>query len=328
MNALAIPEEFNGVGIDYVTLAIIIEELAWGNTDFSAIFNTNLHAIQTILIGSSEAKKKELFPLIMDPAGVLLSFCITEEKGASDSSFFSTTARLENHQFVINGKKSVVFNAGESMFYIVWANMTDRADRSGINAFIVPADAEGITAIPYLNKPGHGGSPVASVSFEDVSIPEENLIGLYGSGYVQMMQCIDIGRVFTAAAAVGTARAAFEEALGFSKNRMIKNRPIISNQGVGFVLAELATALEAARMLVLRAARLIETGRDYTAAASMAKLSATELAVRATSEGLMIMGQKACLGMSLMAKLQRDAQQMRIIEGTSQIQKAIIANLL
>jgi len=327
-NSLLIPGEYGGNPIDVISLAVIEEELSWGSVDFISIINATFHAIMTILLGASPEQKSEFLPLMLNKAGAVASFCPTEEKGGSDSSFFSTLARLENDRYILNGSKSPVINAGDCLFYVVWANMEDDRGRSGINAFIVPADSEGITVGPYHNKSGNRGMPTAEVKFHETGIPRKNLIGQYGSGYLLMMQVIDWGRAMAGASYVGLARAAIEEALEFAKTRIIKGRPIISNQGISFILSDLVTQLEAARLLVWKACRLIELGLDYTAASSMAKLFASELAVKATNEGMMILGQKSAIRPSLMEKFQRDAQLARIIEGTSLIQKAIIANQL
>lgn len=328
LNALLIPREYGGSQVDFMTMAIILEEIAWGSTDLASIFAANLHAILTVLIGGSEGQKAEFLPPMLDASGALASLCVTEEKGGSDSSSFATTARLDGDDFVLNGTKSVVINAGSALYYIVWASMAEANDRSGINAFIVPASAGGIRVGAYYDKSALRGVPTAAVTFDEVRIPRFNLVGTPGSGYLLLMQTIDLGRALVGANAVGHARAAIEEALAFAKSRQIRKRKIITNQGVSFALAQLMTELEAARLLVWRACDLIETGQDFTAAASMAKLFGAELAVRATCEGMLIMGQKSLHGPSLMDKLQRDAQLTRIAEGTSHIQKAIIADQL
>ncbi len=326
--SLIIPEEYGGKQVDWMTLAVIIEELAWGSVDFSSIVNATLHSIMTVLNGGTRDQKSRFLRKVLESRGGVASFCATEDTGGSDSSSFSTLAREENGAYVLNGSKNPVINAGDSLLYVLWANMEYECDRSGINAFVVPGDAEGIKIGPYHDKSGLRGTPTAQVTFDEVTVPKENRIGPLGSGYLLMMQSVDWGRVFVGATCVGIARAAVEKALDFAKTHIIKGRPIINNQGVSFILADLMTRLEAARLLVWKACDLMQAGLDYTAAASMAKLFASELAVRATSEGMLIMGQKGVSRPSLMEKLQRDAQLTRIVEGTSQIQKAIIANQL
>ena len=328
LNALLIPREYGGKELDCVTLAIIIEEVTWGSGDFSSIYQTNLHTIKAMLIAGSHEQKAEFLPQMMDPKKGIASFCHTEFKGGSDSSSFTTTARLEKGCYVLNGTKNPVINAGDACCFIVWANMENDRGRSGINAFLVPRESAGISYGPYYDKSGYRGVPMRRVMFNNVKIPKNNLIGPLGSGYLTLMQAIDWGRVFVGASCVGIARAAIEIALDYAKKRIIKGRPIISNQGVAFMLAELSVQLEAARLLVWKACRLIDEGVDYTSAASMAKLFASELAVRAASDGLLILGQEGICRSALMDKLQRDAQLTRIVEGTSQIQKAIIASQL
>jgi len=326
LNSIVIPKDYGGNPVDNITLAIIEEELAWGSMDFISIANATFHAVMTILIGGSEEQKEKFLPWLLSPRGAVASFCATEDKSGSDSSSYSTVVRRKKDRYILNGTKNPVINAGDSLFYIVWANTENERDRSGINAFIVPADSEGITIGPYHDKLGFRGLPTASVSFKDVSIPKSNLIGLQGSGYLLLMQVVDWGRALTGATCVGLVRAVLEEAIEYSKSRLVKNNPIFKKQGVSFILSEIATNLEAARLLVWSACRLIDLGLDHSTASSMAKLFSSELAVRASSEALLILGQKGCYSPSLIEKLLRDAQLTRIIEGTSQIQKAIIAN--
>ncbi|OPL13319.1 MAG: hypothetical protein AVO39_03345 [delta proteobacterium MLS_D] len=326
--SLLVPEEYGGQHVDAITLAVIIEELGWASTDFAAVFQSTFHAVKTILVGGSPEQKKRFLKELLAPSGRVAAFCPTEEQGGSDSSSFRTTARLSGDRYILNGEKTPVINAGSAAFYIVWANMDTDRGRSGINAFVVPGDTPGVTCGPYYDKSGHRGVPIATVTFDNVEVPKENLIGAPGSGYLLLMQTVDSGRAFVGASCVGLARAALEIALEHAKKRTIKSRPIISNQGVSFSLADLLTHLEAARLLVWKACELMNAGLDHSAASAMAKLFASELAVHATSEGMLILGQKSMHRSALMEKFQRDAQLTRIVEGTSHIQKAVIASQL
>jgi alkylation response protein AidB-like acyl-CoA dehydrogenase len=328
LNALFIPKKYGGKGLDNITLALLIEEIAWGSVDLSSIYLANLHAIKTLLIAGSEKQKNKFLPIMMNPKKGIASFCPTEPRGGSDSSFFETTARQEKGFYVLNGVKNPVINAGDASFYIVWANMENDQSRSGINIFIVTRDADGLSCGPYYDKTGYRGVPIRSVTFKDVRVSRDCLIGTMGSGYLTLMQVVDWGRAMVGATCVAIARAAIETAVEHAKKRIIKKRPIMSNQGVSFLLADLSTQLEAARLLVWKACKLIDAGSDYTSASSMAKLFAVELAVRATSDGLLILGQECISRFSLMNKLHNDALLTRITEGTSQIQKAIIASQL
>ncbi len=330
LNAFIIPEEYGGMPLKWVTLSIVMEELGFGCAGFAGIYAQTLHAVSTILIGGSTIQKKTFLPLLLNPSGAVASFCLTEEKGGSDVSSFSTTAQLgEKGYYRLNGSKTPIINAGDAEFYVVWANTgTGRKGLAEINAFIIPRDTPGMGYGGLHDKPGLRVAPTATIFLEDLKIPSSNLVGPSGSGYLLFTQTIDRGRALVGSICVGLARAATELAIEFAKERHVRGRPIASNQGIGFTLAELATELEAARLLVWKACRRMDKHMDYTALSSMAKLFASELAVRATSQGMLILGQKGCKRPSLMDKLLRDAQMSRIIEGTSQVQKMIIATQL
>ena len=326
LNSLIIPREYGGELIDRVSLSLVTEEISYGCAGLASIYAATVHAVSTLLIGGSDEQKESFLPLLLSPGGAVASCVITEDKGGSDLTHFTTTARLEGDHYIINGTKGVIINAGNAAFYIVWANTDSYKGRAAINAFIVPRGVSGLTIGQYEDKPGLRNTPTAKVNLNEVPVPRSNLIGIPGSGYLLLMQTLDLGRAFFGSICVGLARAAIEEAIGFAEKRVILNRPIIKNQGISFLLAELTTELEAARLLVWRACRLMDLGQDYTRESSMAKMYASELAFRASSEGMQIMGQKGYLRPSLMEKFQRDALTLRIVEGTNLIQKMIIAS--
>ena len=330
LNAFIIPERYGGRPLKWVTLSLVMEELGLGCAGFAGIYAQTLHVVSTILIGGSPAQKKEFLPLLLGPSGAVASFCLTEEKGGSDVSSFSTKALLEKDDYYrLNGSKTPIINAGDAVFYVVWANTgTGKKGLAEINAFIIPRDEQGMSFGPLHDKPGLRSAPTATVFLKDLNVPISNLIGPSGSGYLLFTQTIDRGRALVGSICVGLARAAIEMAIGFAKERTVRARPIIRNQDISFSLAELATDLEAARLLVWKACHRMDKHMDYTALSSMAKLFASELAVRATTQGMLILGQRGCKRPSLMDKFQRDAQMTRIIEGTSQVQKMIIASQL
>ncbi|MEN6359056.1 MAG: acyl-CoA dehydrogenase family protein [Smithella sp.] len=328
LNAFLIPEAYGGKPLDWMSLAILFEELGAGCAGFAAVYAQTFHSIAALLIGGSEEQKKRFFPHLLPPGGRVASFCVTEEKSGSNTSSFSTSFSRKEKFFILNGDKEPIINAGKSRFYVVWANEEGTKNRAGISTFLIPAKTAGLGFGPYHDKPGFRPAPTAAVHFKNVRIPEGNMIGPAGSGYLLLMQILDWGRALGAAIAVGLARTAIEEAIRFAKQRVILKRPIIRNQSIAFMLADLVTELEAARALVWRACRLIDLGRDHTVASSMAKLYASELAVRATTEGLLILGQSGYKRPSLMDKLHRDAQAFRIAEGTSHVQKLIISGQL
>lgn len=328
LNSLIIPEEYGGNPIDRLTLSIITEEMAYGCAGFASIYASTVHVVSTLLIGGSDELKSHFLPLLLGENGEVASFALTEDKGGSDSSSFSATARQENEDYIVTGSKGPIINAGYASFYVVWTSSDTEKGRAGINAFVIPGDTAGMSFGPFHEKPGLRCTPTATIFFDKVKVPKSNLIGLPGSGYLLLAQTLDLGRAFFGAICVGLARAALEEIINFSKNRIIRGRPIIRNQGVSFILAELASELEAARLLVWKACRLMDLNQDYTQESSMAKLLASEVAVKTTVEGTQILGQKGYIEESPMAKYQRDAQALRITEGTSQIQKTIIASQL
>jgi len=326
-NSFLIPKKYGGKQFDAVTTSIILEEIAWGALDLTTVYQPNYHAIITLLIAGSEEQKEEFFPLMLNSPECVSSFCVTEAKGGSDSSSFSTTASLKDEVYILNGKKRLVFNGGHSLFYVVWSNMDTNKSRSGINVFIVPKELAGISCCEHSGL-GLCNVPVAEVSFENVEVPKKYLIGDPGSGYLLLMQTLDWARAFVGATCVGAARAALEEAVEYSKTRIIRNRPIINHQGVGFTLAELAAQLEAARLMVWKACRLIDLNLDYAVASSISKLLASELAVRATSEGMLILGQASVDPSMVIGKMLKYAQLMRTFEGTNHVQKAMVAERL
>lgn len=328
LNSFIIPKEYGGRPLDQLTLSIVTEEIGYGCAGLASIYAATVHSVSALLIGGSDEQKKRFLPLLLRPADSVASCCITEEKGGSDTSSFSTTAKQDGGNYVINGEKVPVINAGNAVFYLVWASSDTGRGRAGINTFVIPKGTDGIIVSPYHDKPGLRCAPTATVSFRDVIVPKSNLIGLPGSGYLLLMQTLDWGRAFFGAICVGLARAALEEAINFSKKRVVSNRPIIKNQGISFVLSELATEVDAARLLVWRACRLMDLNKDYTRESSMAKLFASEVAAKASSLGMHILGKTGYLQPHLMSKFQRDSQGMLIIEGTSQIQKMIIASQL
>ncbi len=328
LNSFIIPSEYGGEPLDRVSLSLVTEELGFGCAGLASIYAATVHAVSAILIGGSHEQKEVFLPRLLGPSGEVASCCITEPKGGSDTSSFSTTARLQGDQYLLNGSKVPILNAGNASFFVVWASSDTGSGRAGINAFLVPKDAPGISIGPYHDKPGLRCASTATVFFDDVAVPASNLIGLPGSGYLLLMQTLDWGRAFFGAICVGLARAALEKTIDFAKERTVSNRPIIENQGVSFALAESATDIDAARLLVWRACRLMDLKMDYTRESCMAKLSASEAAVRATGEGMQILGQQGYTQPHLMAKWQRDALAFRILEGTNQIQKMIIASQL
>ncbi len=326
LNAFLVPKEYGGRPLDFVTLSLVVEELGYGCAGFASIYGATLHAVSALLIGGSHDQKAAYLPLLLGHQGRPAGCCITEAKGGSHTSSFSTIANPDGENYVINGTKSPVINAGYAAFYVVWANTNTGRGRGDINAFIVPGGAPGISIGQYHDKLGLRCAPSAPVSFKDVMVHKSDMVGSPGSGYPLLMQSLDWGRALLSAICVGVAKAAFDETTAFAKQRSIRDKPIIKNQGIGFSLADYATDICAARLLVWRACRMMDRNVHYTREASMAKLFSSRMAAGITSDGMLIMGQAAHTGPNLLAKFQRDAQVLRILEGTDHIQKMIISS--
>ncbi len=328
LNAFFIPKEYGGRPLDFLTLSLVTEEIGYGCAGLASIYVATLHAVSALLICGSREQKQTYLPGLLGPEGKVASCCITEEKGGTDTSYFSTTAHRDGDHYVINGEKGPIINAGSAAFYVVWASTDAARGRAGIGTFIIPAGTPGVVVGPYHEKPGLRCAPTATVSFKDAVVPASNLIGLPSSGYHLLMQTLDWGRAFFGAICVGLARAAHDEAIRFARQRVISNRPIIENQGVSFPLAEQATTICAARLLTWRACRMMDLNMHYTKESSMAKLFAAETVAHITNEGMLLLGQRGYSGPTLMAKFQRDAHALRVLEGTGQVQKMIIASQL
>ena len=326
LNAYMVPKQYGGRPLDFVTLSLVIEGLGYGCAGFASIYCVTMHAVSALLIGGSHDQKAAYLPLLLGHSGRPVGCCITEEKGGSDTSRFSTKADADGEHYIINGTKSPVISAGDAAFYVVWANTGTGRGRGDINAFIVPGDSPGISIGPYHDKPGLRCAPSATVTFSNVKVHKYDLIGAPGSGYPLLVQSLDLGRALFSAVCVGIAKAAFDETATFAKQHTIANKAIIRNQGIGFPLADQATDICAGRLLVWRACRMMDRNAHYTKEASMAKLFSSRMAARIANEGMLIMGQTAHTKPNLMAKFQRDAQVLRLLEGTDHIQKMIISS--
>jgi len=326
LTRMLVPKEFGGDGADRVTIAIATEELGYGCPGWASIFGATIHTVSALLIGGSRELQAEYLPLLLSPEGNVASFMITEEKGGSDTSHYTAQARLEGDSYVINGKKVSIIAAPDAAFYVVWASTDISKGRAGISAFVIPKNTPGLLFCPLQRKSGLRGAPTCDVILKDVRVPRSNLLGCPGGGYVLLAETLDRGRAFFGAICVGLAAAAFDESMGYATRRMVKNHPIIDHQAISFPLSDIATKIDASRLLVWRACRLMDLKQDYSKESSMAKLSSSVCAYEAAGLGLQIMGISASSENTLMDKLHRDAALLRIVEGTNIIQEMIIAS--
>jgi acyl-CoA dehydrogenase len=319
-----IPEELGGAGLGSMDGAVLGEELCWGCSGIgTAIVANILGALPTLIAGSEEQQREWLPPLLEEP--ILCSFALTEPNAGSDVSGIQTTATRHGDDYVINGSKMFITNAGHASWVIVFASTDKAAGHHGLSAFIVPTDTDGVVVEKHLDKMGQRATDTSALAFQDVKVPARNRLGEEGQGFKIAMQTLDHTRPGTAAGAVGVARAAFEHAVEYSKERVQFGQPVAMNQGVNFLVADMAAEIEAARLLVWQAAWLLDQGKRATLQSSYAKRFAADTAMKVTTDAVQIFGGYGYIKEYPVEKLMRDAKLFQIYEGTSQIQRLVIA---
>src|SRR5437016_7789417 len=319
-----LPEELGGAGLGGIAGALIGEELCWGCSGIATSIVANiLGALPVLLAGSDEQKREWLSPLLEEP--LLCSFALTEPGAGSDVSAIQTTAARSDGDYVLNGSKMFITNAGQAAWFVLFASTDRGAGHRGLSAFVVPAESEGIVVEEHLDKLGQRATDTSALAFHEVRVPTANRLGEEGEGFKIAMRTLDLTRPGTAAGAVGVARAAFEHAVEYSKTRVQFGQPIANNQGVNFLVADMAAEIEAARLLTWQAAWLIDQGERATLQASYAKRFAADTAMNVTSDAVQIFGGYGYMKEYPVEKLMRDAKLFQIYEGTSQIQRLVIA---
>jgi alkylation response protein AidB-like acyl-CoA dehydrogenase len=319
------PEKYGGAGMGYVEYATIIEELGRvdGSIGLSIAAHNSLCSNHIFMFGNEKQKQKYLVPLVRGEH--FGAWGLTEPQAGSDASGTKTTAIRSNGGWIVNGSKNFITHA-ISCHTLVAVAVTDREKgNKGISAFIFDKTMKGFRAEKKENKLGMRASETASVVFEDCYVPEENLLGNEGEGFLQAMQILDGGRISIAALAVGIAQGAYEAALKYAKERVQFGRPIAEFQAIQFKLADMATQIEAARLLTLQAAAMKDAGKKVTKQSSMAKLFASEVAVKVAEEAIQIHGGYGYTKDYPVEKYWRDAKLCTIGEGTSEIQRLVIA---
>jgi alkylation response protein AidB-like acyl-CoA dehydrogenase len=325
---LAVPKGYGGLGVDHLTSAVVSEELGAACLGISGVAGaTWLATCCLTLVGSKEQKKRYL-PLVCGENGTLAGLAVTEPEAGSDIAGIRTRAARKGDRYVINGTKTFITNAGLAGFYIVFATTDPRKRDGGLNGFIVDGDARGLTLGAIEETMGLRASQTGELIFDNVEVPVENLLGVENTGFLIAMQTLDIARPCMGASAVGVARSALEVALSYARQRKQYGRPIIENQAISFMLADMATEIEAARLLTWRASWLIDRGMDSTMASSMCKIFATEIAERVCSAAIQILGGQGYTRKWPLEKYLRDAKALQIYEGTNQIQRIIITSML
>ncbi len=325
---ICVPEEFGGANLDYLTLAVVLEEIAAGDGGTSTAISVTNCPVNAILMryGNAEQKKKWLTPLAL--GAMLGAFCLTEPHVGSDASNLATTAKKIGDSYIINGVKQFITSGKNGDVAIVIA-MTDKgAGKKGMSAFIVPTNAPGYVVARLEDKLGQHSSDTAQINFDNCRIPAENLIGQEGEGYKIALGALEGGRIGIAAQSVGMARSAFECALDYAKQRESFGQAIFNHQAVGFRLADSATQIEAARQLIWHAAALRDAGRPCLKEAAMAKLFASEMAEKVCSVAIQTLGGYGYVSDFPVERIYRDVRVCQIYEGTSDVQKIIITRAL
>jgi acyl-CoA dehydrogenase len=319
-----VPEAYGGPGLDYLSGCIIEEEIGWGCSGIGTSLMANgLAAAPVGLGGSEETKKKYLGGLVEDFK--LASFCLTEPDAGSDVSGMKTRAVKQGDKYILNGSKCFITNGTYADWFTVYAKTDPDSGHRGISAFVVDADSPGVSIDKKEDKMGQRASNTATISFNDVEVPAENLLAEENHGFKLAMMTLDRTRPGVAAMAVGIARAAFEFACDYSKERVQFGVPIAMHQAIQFMIADMATKVDAARLLTWNSAVLLDEGKRNTLRSSEAKRFAADSAMETTTDAVQVYGGYGFIKEYPVEKLMRDAKIMQLYEGTSQIQRLVIA---
>jgi acyl-CoA dehydrogenase len=321
---LHVPAEYGGAGLGSFDGILVGEELNWGCSGIGTSIGANgLGAGPVIVAGTDEQKASWLPPLLEEP--ILCSFGLSEPDAGSDVARMKTTAERRGDEYVLNGSKTFISNAGYAAWTVVFAKTDPAKGHRGISAFIVPMDAPGVTIEQHLDKMGQRATDTSAFALQDVVVPAANRIGDDGQGFKIAMQVLDFTRPGTAIGAVGVAQAAYELAVEYAKERVTFDLPIAMHQGVNFMIADMATEIEAARLLTWQAAWMLDQGERATLYSSFAKRFAADTAMKVTTDAVQVFGGYGYMKEYPVEKLMRDAKLFQIYEGTSQIQRLVIA---
>ncbi len=324
-----IPEDYGGPGLPGFEGMLVGEELSWGCAGIAVAIVANTLGAGPVLVGGSDEQKREwLPPLLEEP--LLCSFGLTEPDAGSDVARIKTTAVRRGDEYVLNGSKTFITNAGHAAWTVVFAKTDPAKGHKGLSAFVVPMETDGVTIEKHLDKMGQRSTDTSAFSLTDVVVPAANRIGEEGDGFKIAMQTLDLTRPGTAAGAVGVAQAAFELAKAYAVERVTFDVPIAMHQGVNFLIADMATEIEAARLLTWQAAWMLDRGygRKATLYSSFAKRFAADTAMKVTTDAVQVFGGYGYIKEYPVEKLMRDAKLFQIYEGTSQIQRLVIAKEL
>jgi alkylation response protein AidB-like acyl-CoA dehydrogenase len=325
---IAVPEKYGGAGMDYTALAVALEEIAAGDGATSTIISVNNCPVCSILMAWANEEQKQRFLVPLARGDMLGAFCLTEPHVGSEASGLRTSAVRQGDHWVLNGVKQFITSGKNADVAIVLAVTEKAAGKRGISAFIVETSTPGYIVARIEEKLGQHASDTAQILFENCRVPAANLIGAEGAGYKIALSGLEGGRIGIAAQSLGMARAAYEAALSYARERVAFGQPIFQHQAVQFRLADMATQLEAARQLIHHAAALKDAGEPCLKQAAMAKLFASEMAERVCSDAIQIHGGYGYVSDFPVERIYRDVRVCQIYEGTSDIQRILIARKL
>jgi butyryl-CoA dehydrogenase len=322
---MLVPEEYGGAGADHVGYSLVMEEIAAGEGAVATILSVqnSVGCVPVLQYGSEEQKRRFLEP--MATGEMLACFCLTEPRAGSDAAAIKTRARRHGNRWVLSGTKQFISSGKNARIAIVFAVTDPEQDKRGISAFLVPTDSPGFRVARVEHKLGQRASDTAQLVFDDIELTPDLMLGAEGDGYRIALSNLEGGRIGIAAQSVGMARAAYEAALAYAREREAFGKPIIEQQAVAFRLADMATQIAAARGLVLDAAARRDAGESCIKEASMAKLFASEMAERVASDAIQIHGGYGYVADFPVERIYRDVRVCQIYEGTSDIQRLVIA---
>ena len=324
--ALPTPEEFGGLGLGYVEYALVLEEIARVSPAYAVTVAVNgLPQIILVQFGNDEQRERYLPRLAA--AEILGGFALSEPSCGSDAAALKTTAVRDGDAYVLNGSKAWATQGHAGDLFVVMAR-TGGEGAKGVSAFLVESAFDGVSFGKPEDKMGLRASHTSIINLDDVRVPVANRLGDEGQGFVVAMQALDSGRITVGATAVGLASEALDVSVAYSRDREAFGKPIGQHQGVGFLLADMAIEIEAARLMVLQAAGLKDAGRPYSAVAAMAKCKATDTAMRVTTDAVQVLGGYGYTREYPVERMMRDAKVMQIVEGTNQVQRIVIARQL
>jgi acyl-CoA dehydrogenase len=323
---LHVPEQYGGPGLGCFDGMLVGEELYWGCSGMGTSISANgLGSGPVIIAGSDEQKATWLPPLLDEP--ILCSFGLSEPGAGSDVASLKTTAVRAGDEYVLNGSKTFITNAGYAAWTVVFAKTDPKGGARGMSAFVVPMDSPGVTIEKHLDKMGQRATDTSAFALQDVRVPAANRLGAEGDGFKIAMATLDFTRPGTAIGAVGVAQAAYDHAVAYAKERVTFDVPIAMHQGVNFMIADMATEIEASRLLTWQAAWMLDQGhgRKATLYSSFAKRFAADTAMKVATDAVQVFGGYGYTKEYPVEKLMRDAKLFQIYEGTSQIQRLVIA---